>query len=254
MKKIIVLFLLLGFTANYCYASNLNEIMYGIRGGIDILSDVNRLRGQVNQTNAQQQQTKEQQLPETSQTSFPSVDTNYYYTPPQQQNNISTKKEEINTEKILIPIFNNETGLYGYQTPQGQMVIQPQFEDAKIFSEGLAAVYNGKRWGYINAKGEYVIPPKFGGYSGDEEIIVNPFINGTAAVYLGDDNANGFADIKEKQYALINKNGEVIKYYDLIFPNWYGYSQGNVGEYQVVIGEASYIIDSQGNILKIFNE
>lgn len=61
MKKIIVLSLLLGFTANYCYASNLNEVMYGIRGGIEILSDVNRLQGQVNQTNAQKQELERKQ-------------------------------------------------------------------------------------------------------------------------------------------------------------------------------------------------
>lgn len=66
MKKILLLSLLLGFTVNCCYASNLNEIMYGIRGGIDILSDVNRLQGQVNQTNAQKQELERRQNPETN--------------------------------------------------------------------------------------------------------------------------------------------------------------------------------------------
>ena len=249
MKKIVLLVLLFTLCSGYSYASDMNSIFHGIRSGIDVLSDVNRLRGQVNQTNAQQQQLQsQQQAPEIRQNPQSANTTNSY-----DKNNIYTKNEKVKTgevEKILIPVFNNETGLYGYQTTQGKIVISPQFEDAKPFSEGLAAVYNGQRWGYINSKGEYIIYPKFGGYSGDEEIIVNPFINGTAAVYLGDNNANGFADIKEKQYALINKKGEIIKYYDLIFPNWYGYSQGNVGEYKVIIGEDFYIIDSKGNILE----
>lgn len=252
MKKLAILSIVL-LCGLCCQATELNSIFYGIRNGIDVLSDVNRLRGQVNQTNAQQQEKVNKQPVELPQATQQPVQQNSYYVP-QYTNNISTENETANTdaekEKVLIPIYNNESGLYGYQTIQGKMVISPQFEDAKPFSEGLAAVYNGQRWGYINTKGEYVIYPKFGGYTGDEEIIVNPFINGTAGVYLGAGNANGFADIQQRQYALIDKTGRVIKYYDLIFPKWYGYSTGNIGEYNVMLDDHSYIIDSQGNILK----
>ena len=60
MKKLIIALLLL-LSGNFCYASDMNSIFHGIRNGIDVLSDVNRLRGQVNQTNAQQQQLQSQQ-------------------------------------------------------------------------------------------------------------------------------------------------------------------------------------------------
>lgn len=149
MKKIVLLVLLFTLCSGYSYASDMNSIFHGIRSGIDVLSDVNRLRGQVNQTNAQQQQAP----PEIRQNPQSANTTNSYA-----KNNIYTKNEKVKTgevEKILIPVFNNETGLYGYQTTQGKIVISPQFEDAKPFSEGLAAVYNGQRWGYINSKGEY---------------------------------------------------------------------------------------------------
>lgn len=44
--------------------------------------------------------------------------------------------------------------------PTYKLVIDPQFEFARDFSEGLAAVVLDGRLGYITAKGEFVIPPK----------------------------------------------------------------------------------------------
>lgn len=51
---------------------------------------------------------------------------------------------------------------WGYIDRTGKIAIQPQFEAAQPFSEGLAAVKSGK-WGYINTKGEFVINPQFDG-------------------------------------------------------------------------------------------
>lgn len=42
---------------------------------------------------------------------------------------------------------------FGFYDYDGDEVIEPRYEDAKTFSEGLAPVrYNGK-WGYVNRKG-----------------------------------------------------------------------------------------------------
>lgn len=80
MKKLIIALLLL-LSGNFCYASDMNSIFYGIRSGIDVLSDVNRLRGQVNQTNAQQQQLQSQpQTREIRQNPQPTNTVNSYYT------------------------------------------------------------------------------------------------------------------------------------------------------------------------------
>jgi WG containing repeat len=50
---------------------------------------------------------------------------------------------------------------WGYIDKTGRFVVAPRFEDAMEFSEGLAAVRVGGRWGWINPVGHVVIAPKF---------------------------------------------------------------------------------------------
>lgn len=54
-------------------------------------------------------------------------------------------------------------GKYGYINLKGEVVIEPQFDMAGEFSEGMADVQNWKnsKWGYINTKGEVVIDYQF---------------------------------------------------------------------------------------------
>ena len=40
-------------------------------------------------------------------------------------------------------------------------MIKPQFDDASLFSEGLATVKSGKYHGYIDKTGAMIIPPQF---------------------------------------------------------------------------------------------
>ena len=65
--------------------------------------------------------------------------------------------------QALLPV--KVEGLYGYINTAGQFVIEPQFEVALEFSEGLAVVGktfgNDRRYGYINEKGELAIPIMF---------------------------------------------------------------------------------------------
>lgn len=50
-------------------------------------------------------------------------------------------------------------GLYGFADSNGNVVINPQFVETQVFSEGLAAVRRGQDgyWGYVNETGEMVI-------------------------------------------------------------------------------------------------
>jgi hypothetical protein len=53
-------------------------------------------------------------------------------------------------------------GKWGYKEEKtGKMVIKPQFEKAESFSEGLAAVVKGGKWGFIDKTGKMLIKPKF---------------------------------------------------------------------------------------------
>ena len=155
-----------------------------------------------------------------------------------------------NEDEILYPIYYPEVDRFGYENAKGVSIIPAKFNDARPFSEGLVAVYNGYRCGFIDKDEVYVIKPQFGGYSVWEMIIVNPFVNGTCAVFLGNNNAQGFSDDLTEGYALINRKGEIIKRFDSIYPTWYGSEGGNVGEYHACINQEHYIVDSQGNIIK----
>lgn len=65
---------------------------------------------------------------------------------------------------------------WGYVDAEGTTRIEPQFAEAKPFSDGLAAVRVGEKWGYIDKSGELVIEPQFK--------LAWSFSNGVAVVTL----------------------------------------------------------------------
>jgi len=54
-----------------------------------------------------------------------------------------------------------ENGKWGFINLKGEYVIDPQFADARSFSNGLAAVFDGKKWGFINKDCELAIAYQF---------------------------------------------------------------------------------------------
>ena len=50
---------------------------------------------------------------------------------------------------------------WGFINTKGEEVIPLQFTDVFSFNEGMAAVKNGKQWGFIDTNGQFVIPAKF---------------------------------------------------------------------------------------------
>ena len=50
---------------------------------------------------------------------------------------------------------------WGFMDARGKTVIQPRFDDAGYFFNGLARVKVGKLWGFTNEAGKTVIPPQF---------------------------------------------------------------------------------------------
>ena len=67
---------------------------------------------------------------------------------------------------------------WGYIGKDGEFAIEPHFDDAWDFHEGLAVVKVEWARGYIDREGKYVIEPKFQ-YAG-------PFVEGRAIVQLDD--------------------------------------------------------------------
>lgn len=59
----------------------------------------------------------------------------------------------------LCAFQDEKTGFWGYMDTDFKVVIQPEFYNACAFNCGLAAVYNGDKWGFINKTGSYVIEP-----------------------------------------------------------------------------------------------
>ena len=87
----------------------------------------------------------------------------------------------------------NANGKVGFINKTGEMVIQPQFnmsDSHYSFNNGVAWVLLDGLWGLINTKGETVIVPQF-----DK---VYPF-------------ANGFAPVeKDRRWGFVNSKGEMI--------------------------------------------
>lgn len=50
---------------------------------------------------------------------------------------------------------------FGYIDEKGKVVIEPQFDDAHLFNEGLVAIKIDGEWGFIDKDGHYVINPQF---------------------------------------------------------------------------------------------
>lgn len=68
---------------------------------------------------------------------------------------------------------------WGFENETGEIVIKPQFDDAKYFSYGLAAVKIRGKWGFIDEKGKNVIDSQFDFTTGFS-------FDGFAAVKVGD--------------------------------------------------------------------
>lgn len=54
-----------------------------------------------------------------------------------------------------------QDGRVGFVDAQGNWKIPPRFEDAEVFVENLAVVKSGGYWGYVDRQGKLVIPARF---------------------------------------------------------------------------------------------
>lgn len=87
--------------------------------------------------------------------------------------------------------YARKDGKMGFINGQGKWVIEPAYEKARAFNNGLAPVVKDGKWGYINERGEKVIDFKYS----DAEIFAK----------------NGLAPVKEKKlWGFIDKTGKLV--------------------------------------------
>jgi hypothetical protein len=100
-------------------------------------------------------------------------------------------------------VQEEENGKYGFIDHSGRYVINPTFEDAKPFTEGLAAVRRNKRWGYLKKSGEMQIPNNY-------PLFADEFTAGLAVVSDPVDGAQMYINADDKtQFFKSKKPAEV---------------------------------------------
>lgn len=83
-------------------------------------------------------------------------------------------------------------GKYGYIDKTGKYIINPQFDSAGFFFDGLAVVRIKGMYGYIDKKGNFIINPQF-------YYAPHSFSCGRALVQFG-----------EKKFGFIDRTGKII--------------------------------------------
>lgn len=88
-----------------------------------------------------------------------------------------------------------------------EMIVAPQYDDAKTFSEGLAAVKVGNNWGYIDDKNNMVIPAKYD--------YASTFNEGKAIVAIGGKFVGeGYQRYQEQEFGFVDKKGNFTPFKD----------------------------------------
>lgn len=144
------------------------------------------------------------------------------------QNQIDTFYNNKSRDKIHL--INKETELnlfkiYGYKNDDGEVIIEPRFRDALPFGDnGLAPVKVMNKWTFINLKGEFMIQPQFDdvtvfseGFAGIKKEDKWSFINSNCDIisdYIFDD-IQAFSEELcavriDKKWGFINGNGTFV--------------------------------------------
>jgi tetratricopeptide (TPR) repeat protein len=133
-------------------------------------------------------------------------------------------------------------GKYGFINKSGKVLINPQFDAAGNFYDGLAVVKSGEKWGYINKSGKIVINPQF-------EQATN-FYEGLAAVKLGG------------KWGYINKSGNIVINPQFESAGFFSQGLADVGstgggwikQFGFIDKSGKYVINPQFDGVSFFNE
>jgi len=131
-------------------------------------------------------------------------------------------------------------GKTGYIDASGKVIIKPQFDDGRPFSEGVASVLVGDDWGYIDGTGKLVIKPQF--------FQAGSFSDGIASVGVWFPRKQ-IIDSKVGFYSYIDNTGKLItnKRFGVTFNFSEGVAQVQTEDYKNVI------IDRRGEVLFVWD-
>ena len=173
------------------------------------------------------------------------------------------------TDMSLIPYRQGDK--WGYATPDRQIVLAPKYQEAGWFSEGLAAVKVGKKYGYINTSGKMVIPAKFTvAKSFRKGYMPNPAKNdGDSVIFAGASiRADGYEQCINTKGVLFTKcpamaesaameNSKpvesVVRQKTYTLPNNNGLFDKIIDDYKIDGNEETYYIAQKGNMYGVFN-
>ena len=121
-----------------------------------------------------------------------------------------------------------QDGKYGYMKQTGEVVIQPAFDSAFPFQEGMAKVRVGELWGFIDSQGQLLVKPKY--------LRVADFSDGLAAVvmlddYLGPGSGPGVGLRGAIRVGFIGKTGKYViepKYLGDVYSNSFADGRASV--------------------------
>jgi len=152
----------------------------------------------------------------------------------------SKKKNKIIKQKEVFVVVKDLFGFYGFVTPEDKKISPKEgiyvYQGAMPFSEGMAGVKIGDKWGFVNKKLDLVIPSKFDDVCSFSEGLARVSVDGNwwgfvnkkgklviPAVYKDAMSfKNGLAVVqKDGSCGMINQKGEVVVPFDYSYiENW----------------------------------
>lgn len=184
------------------------------------------------------------------------------------ENNKAGEEQNSEQEAAWLEDYSPSPFVWGYIDTMGSFVINPLFDDARDFSNGLAAVNLHGKWGYINKEGKMVISNSF--------MTCGDFSEGLAIVQ-GFDKKYHYIDAKgikkfdcpgdecasfvgefavygvNESFGVVDKNGQSIvppRFRDLKF-GAPGQFIAKIGNQEGVIGlQANWIIEAGSKSIK----
>jgi uncharacterized protein (TIGR02145 family) len=125
----------------------------------------------------------------------------------------------------LYPFLDNEAKKFGYRNKNGEAAINPQFDFAMPFFDGMAVVEVGNKFGAVDKKGDIIINPQYD------------------TLYYDSDGL--FMTKAGKKFGWVNKKGETVV--NPQFDNVIGYCGSELAPVQM--GNKWAYIDKKGQII-----